>query len=71
VDAKVRERLAVNIQAAQKLNVGRFNLRDLSQLEVKHSIRLRFQTGMALDNLNDSEHIYRGWETIQRISKLS
>jgi hypothetical protein len=64
VDAKVRERLTVNRQAAQKFNVGRFNLWKLSQLEVRNSIRLRSQTDVALENLNDSEHINRDWENI-------
>jgi hypothetical protein len=62
--AKVRERLAVNIQAAQKFNVGRFNFWKLSQLEVRNSIILRSQTDVALENLNDSEHINRCWENI-------
>jgi len=69
-DAKVRERLAVNIQAAQKF-VGRFNLRKLSQLEVKNSITLRSQTDVALENLNDSKHMNRGWENITENIKTS
>ena len=35
VVAKVRERLAVNKQVAQKSDVERFNLRKLSKLHVK------------------------------------
>jgi hypothetical protein len=35
VVAKVRERLAVSKQAAQKFDVERFNLRKLSDLEVR------------------------------------
>jgi hypothetical protein len=35
VIAKVRERLAVSKQAAQKFDVERFNLGKLSQLEVR------------------------------------
>jgi len=34
VVAKVRERLAVSKQAAQKFNGDRFNLRELNELEV-------------------------------------
>jgi hypothetical protein len=71
VGAKVRDRLAVNIQAAQKFNMGRFNLRKLSQLEVTNNIRLRSQTDVALKNLNDSEHINRGWENITENIKTS
>jgi hypothetical protein len=64
VDTEVRDRLAVKIQAAQKFNVGRFNLRKLSQLEVRNNIRLRSQRDVALENSNGSEHINRGWENI-------
>jgi len=39
VIAKVRERLAVRKQAAQKYELERFNLRKLSELEVGNSIR--------------------------------
>jgi len=46
VVAKVRERLAVSKQAAQKLDGERFNLRKLNELE--GSIRLRFHTGLQL-----------------------
>jgi hypothetical protein len=35
VVAKVRERLAVRKQAAQKFDVERFNLRELNELEVR------------------------------------
>jgi hypothetical protein len=48
VVAKVRERLAINKQVAQKCNVERFNFRMLNELELGNSIRLRFQTGLQL-----------------------
>ena len=35
VVSKVRERFTVSKQAAQKFDVGRFNLRKLSELEVR------------------------------------
>jgi len=35
VVAKVRERLAVSKQATQKFDVERFNLRNISELEVR------------------------------------
>jgi hypothetical protein len=44
VVAKVRERLAVNKQAAQNFDVERFNLRTLNELEFRKNIRLRYQT---------------------------
>ena len=58
--AKVRERLTVSKQAAQKFDVIRFNLRKLNELKV----RKQYQTEMtnkftALENLRDSEDINR------------
>jgi hypothetical protein len=40
VVAKVRERLAVRKQAAQELDVERFNLRKLKELEVKEKYQI-------------------------------
>jgi hypothetical protein len=40
VVAKVRERLAVSKQAAQKFDVVRFNLRKLNELEVRKECRI-------------------------------
>ena len=50
VIAKVRERLAVGKQAAQRFDRQRFNLRKLNELEVRkgNSIRMRLQTGLQL-----------------------
>jgi len=48
VVAKFRESLTVSKQAAQKFDVERFNLRKLSEFEVRSSIRLRSQTGFQL-----------------------
>ena len=46
VVAKLRERLAVCKQAAQKFEGERFNLRKLKELEVRESITLRLQIGL-------------------------
>jgi hypothetical protein len=46
VAARVRERLAVSKQAAQKFDVKRFNFNKLSDLQVRNCIRLRFQAGL-------------------------
>jgi hypothetical protein len=46
--AKVKERLAVSEQTAQKFDVERFNLRKLNELEVRKQFRLRFQTILQL-----------------------
>jgi hypothetical protein len=48
VVADVREILAVCKQAAQKFDVGRFNLRKLMSYRLGNSIRLRSQTGLQL-----------------------
>ena len=48
VITKVRERLAVGKQAAQRFVRQRFNLRKLNEPEVRESIRLRLQTGLQL-----------------------
>ena len=52
---KVRERLVVSKQVAQKFDVDRFNLRKLSELEIKFSNRFA-----ALENLNNSKDIKYG-----------
>ena len=66
VVAKVRERLAVSKQAAQKFGGERFNLRKLNVLEVRKQndteITNRFT---ALGNLRDKEDINRAWENIK------
>jgi len=72
VVAKVRERLAVSEQAAQKLDGERFNLRKLNELE----FRKQYQTVIsnrfaALENLSDSEGINRAWENIKENNKTS
>ena len=67
--AKVRERLAVSKQAAQKFDGERFNLRKLNELEV----RKQYQTNRfaALENLSDSEDINRALESIKGNIKTS
>jgi hypothetical protein len=48
VVAKVREKLAVSKQAAQKFEVERFKLRKLVSWRLGNSIRLGSQTGLQL-----------------------
>jgi len=67
VVAKVRERLAVSKQAAQKLDGERFNLRKLNELEFR-KMSNRFAD---LQNLRDSEDINRAWEKIKENFKTS
>ena len=55
--------MAVNKQAAQNLDLERFNIRKLSELEVrKHNRLYRFA---ALRSLNNSENLKRAWEKIK------
>jgi hypothetical protein len=58
VVVKVRERLAVRKQAAQKFDGGRFNLRKLNDLEVRKQYPLEI-TNMfaALENVSEDEDI--------------
>jgi hypothetical protein len=55
--------LAVNKKTAQNLDVWRFDVRKLSELEVrKHNGLYRFA---ALRNLNNSENLKGAWEKIK------
>jgi DNA repair ATPase RecN len=72
VVAKVRKRLAVRKQAAQKFDGVRFNLRKLNDLEV----RKQFQTEItnrsaALENISEEDDINRAWESIKENIKTS
>ena len=52
VVAKVRERLAVRKQAAQKFDGGRFNLRKLNDLEVRKQYQIEITNRFAaLENV--------------------
>jgi len=72
VVAKVRERLAVNKQAAQKLDGERFNLRELNELEVRKHYHIEISKRFAaLENVIDGEDINRAWESIKENIKTS
>jgi hypothetical protein len=72
VVAKVRERLAVSKQTAQKFDAERFNLKKLSELEVMKQYQLKISNrSAALENLNVSEDINRAWENIKENIKIS
>ena len=47
VFAKVRERLSVSKQAAQKFDVDRFNLRKLNELEVRKHCQIELSNRFA------------------------
>jgi hypothetical protein len=60
VFAKVRERLAVSKQAAQKFDGERFNLRKLNELGVKKKYQTEITNRFAaLENLNVDEDVNR------------
>jgi len=72
VDAKVRERGAVNKNAAQTFDGERFNLRKQNELEVrKHDQNEISNTSAALENLRDDEDINMAWENIKKNIKTS
>jgi glycine betaine/choline ABC-type transport system substrate-binding protein len=70
VVAKVRERLAVIKQAAQKFHAERFNLKKLSELDVRKQYQIKISNRFAaLENLNVIHDINRAWKTLKRVTK--
>ena len=71
--AKVRERLAVRKQAAQKSDGGRFNLRKLNDLKVRKQYQIEITNRfVALENVREDKDINRAWESIkENIKNLS
>jgi hypothetical protein len=54
--------LAVSKQVTQTFDVGRFNLRQLSELEVRKEFHIKFLNRFAaMENVNDSEDINKAW----------
>jgi hypothetical protein len=72
VVAKVGERLARSKQEAQKFDAEGFNLRKLSELEVRNQHQIKISSRFAaLENLNVSEDISRSWENVKENIKIS
>jgi hypothetical protein len=72
VVTKVRERLAVSTQAAQKFDAERFNLKKLSELDVRKQYQIKISNRFAaLEILNFSEDINMAWENIKESIKIS
>ena len=70
--AKVRERLVVSKQAAQKFRGERFNLRKLNELKVRKQYQIYITNRFAaLENLCYSKDINRAWENIKENIKTS
>jgi hypothetical protein len=64
--------LAVSKQAAQKFGGERFNLRNLSKLEVRKQYQIEITKRFAfLENLSDDKDINRAWENIEENIKPS
>ena len=64
--------MAVSKQAGQKFDEDRFNLRKLSELEVKKEYQItKSNRFAALENLNDRKDINRFWENIEGNIKIS
>jgi hypothetical protein len=71
VVAKVRERLAVNKRAAQKVGTERFSVK-LNEGDVKEQYQVTFRNKFTpLENLEDSGDINRAWDTIRENIKIS
>jgi hypothetical protein len=72
VVAKIRERLAVSNQPANKMDMDRFNLKKLNQGNVKEqyevTIKNRFS---ALENLKDNGDINTTWDAVRENIKIS
>jgi len=63
---KVRERIAVGKQAAQRFDRQRFNLRELNEPEVKEQYQIEIKNRFAaLENSDDDEDVNRNWENIK------
>ena len=61
---------AVSKHEAQKFDAERFNLRKLSELEVRKQYQIKIPNRFAvLEDLNDSMDINRGWENIKESIK--
>ena len=70
--AKVRERLVVSKQAAQKFDGKSFTLRKLNELEVRKQYQIEIMKRLAaLENLSDSKDINSAWENIKENIRTS
>jgi phosphomevalonate kinase len=68
--AKVRERLAVNKQTMHRVQMERFNLKKLKEVEVKEQYRVEISNRFAALERLDTE-MDRAWETIRESIKIS
>ena len=72
VIAKVRERLAVGKQTAQRFDRHRFNLSKPNELEVRKHYQVEITNRFAaLENLNEDEDVNRIWGNIKHNIQIS
>jgi hypothetical protein len=72
VVAKVRESLAVGKRMVNKMEVDRFNLKQLNDEEVKEQYQVTIKNKfVALENLDDIGDINRAWVTIRENMRIS
>jgi hypothetical protein len=58
--------LTVSKKTAQKFDMARFNLKKLSELDIRKKYLIEISNWItALENLSDSEDINRAWENIK------
>ena len=67
---KVRERLAVGKQAAQRFDRQRFNLRKLNEPDVREQYQIEITNRFAALE-NDDEDVNRTWENFKENIKIS
>ena len=66
---KIQGNIAASVQAVQKFDAARFNLRKLNELEVRKQYQIKNSDNFAaLDNLIDDEDINSAWENIKQNS---
>jgi hypothetical protein len=72
VVAKVRERLAVSKRMVKKMDVERFNLKQLNEEELKEQYQVTIKNKFAdLENLDDNGDINKAWETVRENIRIS
>ena len=70
--AKVRGKLAVGKQAAQRSDRQRFNLEKLNGLEARKQYQIEITNSFAaLKSSNEDEDVNRTWENVKEIIKTS
>jgi hypothetical protein len=72
VVAKIRERLSVIKQVAQKFDMERLRLKKLKKVKDREQYQLKIKNRFAaLENLSDNEDINRAWTNIKDGVKIS